>query len=283
MAIITLTLDAPLAEAADLILAIPFDTPEQRVTGVSVSGTASVSELRARNSGQRALCLTVKEGALPVVSLDIAEAPGRYPDWLFTPTGGAHETPSTVLAELVAGIAPVSLPAAERVARIVGHVEARFTYGVRAVGLGDDADAMPALACGTHLGTCIDMHAYLVAALRAGGVAAAYVSGVFFAEGDAESVPGHCWCAVQAEGVPHHWDVAHFLKYGLGPVRPVLNPKPGCRFALSAGRDLVFEGADGPVTFGRLSGFGVLSGPARGAKCATRAMMAGHEGRAAAF
>jgi Transglutaminase-like superfamily len=153
-------------------------------------------------------------------------------------------------------------------------VEARFTYGVRDVGLADETEAMPALACDTHLGTCVDTHSYAVAAMRAAGIEAAYVSGLFFSEGETVSEPGHCWFAVKADGAPHHWDISHFLKYGLGPVRSVLNPKPGFRYAMSVGRDLVFEGPEGPVTVSRLSGFNVLAGPDRGGKLKTRAEVA---------
>ncbi|MGL5139639.1 MAG: hypothetical protein ACRC7G_17915, partial [Beijerinckiaceae bacterium] len=97
------------------------------------------------------------------------------------------------------------------------------------------------------------------------------VSGVFFPEGATVSAPGHCWVAVRAEHAPHHWDISHFLKYGLGPVKPVMNPKPGFRHSMSVGRDLVFEGREGPLTLTRLSGFSVLSGETPGSKLLTRA------------
>ncbi|MFA6130630.1 MAG: transglutaminase-like domain-containing protein [Candidatus Omnitrophota bacterium] len=261
------TIEFKLAEptgiASDLLFALPFDTPEQTVRSVAVSGCAASAELSAANSGQRVLVLSVAAGGKPSVRVTFDSTPSSFPDWIFVPTGGAHETPSPDLIDLVGQLAPKSLPTPERVERIVRHVEERFTYGMREIGLGDDALAMPALSCDVHLGTCVDTHSYAVAAMRAGGIDAAYVSGVFFPEGEITATPGHCWLVVRAQGAPHHWDISHFLKYRLGRVVPVLNPKPGFRQALSCGRDVSFEGPQGPVTLSRVSGFNLLSGDRR--------------------
>ncbi len=264
------TPENPLAAAAQLLIAVPYDTPEQRVGAVEVSGASAWEDAVAINSGQRALRIEAAAGAQPVVAITFHDEPGAFPDWLFTPTGGAHERASVELADHVAALAPRDLPPAERVRRIVRHVEERFHYGPRDVGLGDDAESLPALVCGTHAGTCVDTHSYAVAALRSSGIDAAYVSGVFFDAGHQETVPGHCWFVVRADQSPHHWDISHFLKYGLGPVRPVLNPVPGLRQALSAGRDLVFDGPDGACAIPLLSGFVHLAGPKRGGKIPTR-------------
>ena len=271
MQALRLTLETPVTHDCELIVGLPIDTPEQRLVGGEVRGAAAASEIVAKNSGQSALLIPVRAGSSPQVVFELEDEPSSFPDWMFEPTGGPHEVPSAALVELIGALAPTSLDPAQRVERIVRHVEERFTYGVRDVGLGDDQDAMPALACDTHLGTCIDTHSYAVAAMRAGDVDAAYISGVFFPESETAGMPGHCWFAVNARGAPHHWDISHFLKYDLGPVRPVFNPKPGLRYALSVGRDLIFEGRDGPVQFSRLSGFNVLSGHVKGAKLGTRA------------
>jgi transglutaminase-like putative cysteine protease len=257
------SLDAPLKAAATLLFPLPIDTPEQRVADFRVEGAQSHGPLQAQNSGQQALRLTAEAGTMPKVVVDFAPEPQAFAPWVFAPTGGAHETPSPELVDLMGRVAPAGLTTVERVWRIVRHVESRFTYGRREVGLGDDTTAIPALECDLHRGTCIDTHTYSVAALRAAGLEAAYVSGVFLPEGDSSGHTGHCWFVVRAEGVPHHWDISHFLEYGLGPVQPVLNPKPGVRQALSVGRDLEFVGPDGPVTLPRLSGFNRLDGRER--------------------
>lgn len=259
MATIRLSTEKPMDQSCELLLALPFDTLEQRFKGFEVEEAAIVGVVTAQGRGQRALRLAARAGARPQVRFEVEEAPGDFPEWIFAGDRGRHETPSDDLVALMAETAPQRLAPAERVTQIVRHVESRFAYGVRDVGLGDDSDEMGALWCDTHLGTCVDTHSYAVAAMRAAGVEAAYVSGVFFKEGTVQSQPGHCWFVVRAEDAPHHWDISHHLKYDLGPVRPLFNPKPGFRFALAAGRDLVFEGAEGPVTFGRLSGFHILA------------------------
>ena len=268
---VRLTPQAPVQPGTELLFGLPPDTPEQRVLKVEVSGAGDLRQINALNSPQAALAMVSVAGVSPSVEITFADEAVSFPEWIFQSTGGAHETPSAELMQLIADLAPFELAPAQRVERIVHHVEARFTYGVRDVGLGDDVEAMPALACDTHLGTCVDTHSYAVAAMRAAGFPAAYVSGLFFHEGHKNSEPGHCWFVVDAPGAPHHWDVSHFLKYGLGPVRPVFNPKPGVRFALSIGRDLVFQGRSGQESFARLSGFHRFGGDAPGQKLATLA------------
>jgi len=270
---IRLTAKTPVEPGTELLFGLPPDTPEQRVLKVEVSGAEDVRQINALNSPQAALTMISVAGMSPSVEITFSDEAGAFPEWIFQSTGGAHETPSADLMQLIEAVAPVDLAPAQRVERIVHHVEARFTYGVRDVGLGDDVEAMPALACDTHLGTCVDTHSYAVAAMRAAGFPAAYVSGLFFHEGHEASEPGHCWFVVDAQGAPHHWDISHFLKYGLGPVRPVFNPKPGVRFAMSIGRDLVFEGRSGRETFARLSGFHRFGGDAPGQKLATEAQI----------
>ena len=270
MRIIKLTLETPVEAGLEILLAAPIDTPEQRVRKIEVTGF-DVRHAECLNSGQPLLRLRQRAGAAGEVRLTFDEPGPGFPDWAFEPTGGPHETPSSELKRLIEDIAPLTLSTPERVERIIRHIEERFTYGVPEIGLADDLEAMPALACGLHQGTCVDTHSYGVAAFRAAGLRAAYVSGLYFEEGTKIGRPGHCWMAVKAEGAPHHWDVSHFLKFGLGPTLPVYNPKPGIRYAMAIGRDILVEGEAGPVTLGRLSGFHLLSGPECGLKLATLA------------
>lgn len=248
---IEFTTTAPLDRDATLIFPLPFGTSAQQVLAVP-----DLPHREARNIAQEVLVTQVPAGSRPEVSITFADGHSAIPAHVWSPTGGVHETPSAELAAHMAEVAPQGLAAPERVARIVAHVAERFTYGVREVGLGDDRADMPALTCDIHLGTCVDTHSYAVACMRAAGIDACYVSGVWFPDGANVTSPGHCWFMVRVDGVPQHWDISHFLKFGLGPVRPVMNPAGGMRQALSVGRDLMI----GDVTFTRLSGFATSEG-----------------------
>jgi hypothetical protein len=255
-----LTTAAPLEVDCELIVSLPIDTPEQVYSDFGLRDADLIDIMEAMGGGHEALHLAVRAGARPAVSFEYVATAGVFPDWIFRDRGARHETPSTELRGLVESLAPQCHSAAERVERIMRHVQSRFAYGRREVGLGDDRDEMPALVCDIELGTCVDTHSYAVAALRAAGLEAAYVTGVFFPAGSVAASPGHCWVVVRAPGAPCHWDVSHHLKYDLGPVRPGLNPRPGRRFALGAGRDLVFDTPHGERRFARMSGFEVLGG-----------------------
>ena len=265
---VTFTLTEPVNSASHLLFGMPFDTPEQTVLAVRVNQGKLLGLVRARNSGQMALLIEPDKSAAEV-EVHFADAASAFPHWLFASTGGAHETPSPELTALMhdlvcsdaASGATLGATRIDQVAAIVRHVDSRFGYGVRDIGLADGRDTMPALACGTHLGTCVDTHSYAVAAMRAGGIEAAYISGIFFPRNMDVSAPGHCWFVVNAAGAPHHWDISHHLKYGLGPTRPVHNPEPGTRFALTAGRDLVFPLPHQEVSVTILKGFVDTSSP----------------------
>lgn len=254
----------PVRPGTSFLFSLPFDTPTQRVLGFELENAADVTVLTATNARQQALAFRATTGE-PRVIVDFEDREaGSFAPGVFTAIDGPHERPSAALSALMGEVAPASLPPLEKAWRVIRHVEERFTYGKRPVGLGDDADAMPALECGLHQGTCIDSHTYTVAAMRAAGLEAAYVSGVFFYEGDTVYPVGHCWVALDVPGIAAQIDVSHHIEYDLGPVTEALNPKPGTRFALSQGRDFVFETADGPLGISLLSGFIVAEGAERG-------------------
>ena len=265
------TLNEPIEADQHLIFGIPHDTPEQKVIGYSVSGVEQWTEIQAVNSHQSAILMTPLTNSQPRIDITFADDGTDFPLWIFRSTEGPHETPSVDLIKHIEHIAPSALSHSDRVEHIVRHVEERFTYGYRDVGLGDDVETMPALECDVHLGTCVDTHSYAVAAMRAAGIPAAYVSGVFFPQGQTISEPGHCWFVLDTKDAPHHWDISHYLKYNLGPVQPIFNPKPGVRYALSFGRDLVFEIDQHKIMLSRLSGFNLVNGTSTPQKMKTQA------------
>lgn len=249
---IQFTTEEDLPHAETLLFPLPFDTPEQRVVE-----HPDLPRIKAINAAQEAMVVPIGTDGKARLTLAFEDGYAPFPAGIWSATGGPHETPSPELVSLITTIAPAGLDPADRVARIVSHVAERFTYGIRPVGLADDRGDMPALSCGLYEGTCVDTHSYAVACLRAAGIRAAYIGGVWFPAQETSALSGHCWLAVDAEGALHHWDISHFLKFEVpGPVRPLLNPAGGQRQALGCGRDLVFAGA----TFSRLSGFATPDG-----------------------
>ena len=263
-----LTLDAPVAEAGTYIAPVAPDTPDQRVLATEFAGVAPLAMVRAANGGQMAWLCRLEAGATPRIRYRFEAGGGDWPAWAFHPAGTRFDLASPELAAEIAGGVPPD-PPARRVPALVQWVAERFQYGRRPHHLGDDLEAMPALGCDLHTGTCVDMHTLAVAALRAMGIEAVYVIGGFVYAGKESYPTGHCWLNLRAVGAPHHYDISHHVEYGLGPVTPALNPKPGRRFALGLGRGLRFAGPEGEVEIPSLSGWYGLEGAAKGMKLKT--------------
>lgn len=263
-----LTLDAPVAEAGTYIAPVAPDTPDQHVLATEFEGVAPLAMIRATNSGQMAWLCRLEAGATPRIRYRFAAEGGDWPSWAFHPAGTRFDIASPALAaEVAEGVPPG--PPSQRVPALAQWVADRFQYGKRPRYLGDDLDAMPALGCDLHTGTCVDMHTLAVAALRTMGIEAVYVIGGFVYAEKPDYPTGHCWLNLRAVGAPHHYDISHHVEYGLGPVTTALNPKPGRRFALGLGRGLRFAGPEGEVEIPSMSGWYGLDGAAKGTKLKT--------------
>lgn len=260
-----LSTDQPIAAAGHYLAPVAPDTHHQRVTATEFHGVTPIAMVRATNSGQAAWLCRLDQGATPRIRYRFEEEGFGLPEWAYRPAGSRFDIASPELAAEVEAGVPGGPPAL-RVPALMQFVADRFTYGKRPRYLGDDLDAMPALGCDIATGTCVDMHTLAVAALRAIGIEAVYVIGGFVYAGKNDYPTGHCWLNVRAVGAAAHWDISHHVEYGLGPVAPVLNPKPGRRFALGLGRGLVFDGPEGAVEIPSLSGWYGLEGAARGEK-----------------
>ena len=128
------------------------------------------------------------------------------------------------------------------IAAIVSDTSKRFTYGQ----LPENerwyygCAAVPTIACGK--GNCIDINTFLVAALRAAGNEAVYLTCYFFAHEPSLVTDGmHCWVRTRCDGVVEDWDIAHFKKVGREDVHAILNPIPGQRWALAYGRNHIYD------------------------------------------
>jgi transglutaminase-like putative cysteine protease len=168
------------------------------------------------------------------IRIDYATGPGQpYPDGLFR----IHDSRFTrAAADLVADARAIADRAGggrEGMEAIIAHTAGMFDYGHPEDRFYDGADVVPQL-CGLTQGSCVDINMYLVAALRAAGHEAGYVSGCFIPEAKKTWCDDmHCWVVTRQDGVFEEWDIAHHLKMGTRDVRPGLNPKPGVRVALA--------------------------------------------------
>lgn len=224
-----LTYSARLPEGATEIL-IPggIATPH----GCSfVAEAPGLTAVREATTGQRAYRM-VPTGREVTIGFR-ATSPGRsYPDAMFVPRRSRF---TSYADDLVTEIAPVSgrLSGLERLRAVACHVAERFTYGHTEQAFNDGFDEIPVLGCGLTTGSCVDINTYFIAALRAAGIEAGYITGFFFPDEKGGTCDdGHCWVVTRSDGAIHEWDIAHHLKLGTRDIRPGLNPKPGRRVAL---------------------------------------------------
>lgn len=249
---------------------VPPETHDQRVLQTDFAGAVPERVIRDSDGRTSAWLLRLPAGAMVRVRHSFVPEGQGLQAAAFVPGSSPFERASPALAQQVAALDLAADPA-ERCRAVIQFVADHFEYGRREQALGADETAMPALACGLTPGSCVDMHTVAVAALRDAGIAAAYVIGGHIALGRSQHPTGHCWLNVLAPGTPPHWDISHHVQYGLRTITPVLNPRPGRRFALSHGRGLVFQGPEGWISLPSLSGVHLLTGALAGQKLPTLA------------
>lgn len=229
-----LTIDV-VANGTPLLAPLPFNGLQQRLTGFEVEGAKVVETIRA-DSGQEALLLQPHAERLLLHFSVQRNVDAELPQWFWHSPSNSLSDASPELVQFVRDMKAPS--AAETVRRLAAHVTSTFYYGA---GQGRFTDGRPSvpLVCGTTRGTCVDIHTYFSAALRAAGIRAAYVAGIFIREDAAEATDMHCWVAVHVGDEIEQWDLSHALIAGREP-RPGLTEIPGRRVALSSGRGLRF-------------------------------------------
>jgi len=167
-----------------------------------------------------------------------------YPDKMFDPAPSRYTCAADDLV-IEAKDAARDLKGLARAQAIASHTADRFSYGHPEARFNDGHDVVPALGCGVTEGSCVDINTYFLAALRASGIEAGYVTGFFFPQEKTDHcTDGHCWVVTRIDGVTHEWDIAHHLKLGTRDIAPALNPKPGHRVACfhSMGLDIPERG-----------------------------------------
>lgn len=223
-----LTYSARLPDLAGEVL-IPggLVTPHGTCTALQ---TPQMAEVQETTTGQRAYRMIPERDEI-FVEFRFTPAVGSYPDAIFTPHSSRFTRFADDLVAEVAGIAG-DLTGIERARAVACHVAGRFSYGHPEQKFNDGYDVIPALGCGLTEGSCVEINTYFIAALRAAGIEAGYITGFFFPkEKHGICEDGHCWVVTRIDGVTAEWDIAHHLKLGTRDIRPALDPKPGRRFA----------------------------------------------------
>ena len=156
-----------------------------------------------------------------------------YPEAMFVPRPSRYTAAAVDLAKEGQHVAQAAGAGLAGIEAIVRHVAELFEYGHPEDRFYDDQEELPHL-CSMTVGSCVDINAYLVAALRGAGYEAGYVYGVFVPEEKRTwAEDGHCWVVSRHAGQTQEWDIAHFLKMGRRDIGPALNPRPGVRVPMA--------------------------------------------------
>lgn len=242
----TVRAEAPARPGARLMVSAGIPSPVEDVAGVEVEGARIEAVLAEERGGAPALLLRAEAETVTVQWRLGPPVTGAYPEAAFAPRGNAWDRASPELVALARDIAARAGGGEAAVAAIAQAAQARFDYGHPAIRFDEGLDAVPALGDAKVEGSCVDIHGWFVAALRAAGIDAAYIHGHFFpAERGGFTYDMHCWTAVRVGGVTREWDVSHHVKHRLGPAAPARDPRPGVRVALGHGKGQGWRLPDG--------------------------------------
>ncbi|OIQ28662.1 MAG: hypothetical protein BM562_12730 [Alphaproteobacteria bacterium MedPE-SWcel] len=215
----------------EVVLAPGVATPHAAPIAAEVTGARL--RLVAEPTLAQHVMVLLPEAERVEVRLRYATSGPQYPEGMFAPRDSRFTRSAAALAGETRAIAEAAGGGRAGLQSIVSHVAGIFDYGHPETRFYDETDEMPQL-CSMEQGSCVDINAYLIAALRAAGYEAGYVYGVFVPEEKRSwAEDGHCWVVTRHEGLCEEWDIAHFLKMGRRDVAPGLNPRPGVRLPLA--------------------------------------------------
>lgn len=236
---IRLTVSLAARSGGSLLAPVGLSTPQSAPLAVDVTG-ADMRLIADPASAQHAMVLTPTAERVEIAwRYTTTGAP--YPQALFAQRDSRFTRSAAALGAEVKGIADGRDPAG--IKDLADHVAALFTYGHPEDRFNDGHDEIPQI-CSLTVGSCVDINAYFIAACRAAGYEAGYVTGYFIpAEKRSHCEDMHCWVVTRAGGLVQEWDIAHHLKLGTRDIRPGLNPKPGVRVAMAHSMGLNFPAA----------------------------------------
>ncbi|MEL6817291.1 MAG: transglutaminase-like domain-containing protein [Pseudomonadota bacterium] len=229
---ISVTIDTAKANGRRLLAPTGMTTPYQMPDGFSATG-GTVEFIFEANTGQAA-ALIAPTGDNVILQYQASNRAGAYPEAMFKHRPNRFTRAANELVNDARKIADSAVDGHAAIQAIARDTAERFTYGHPEKRYYEGFDEIPHLGCGTTAGSCVDINAYLIAALRSAGFEAGYVYGYFFPkEKGGHANDGHCWVVTRHAGVTLEWDIAHHLKLGTRDICCGLNPKPGHRVALA--------------------------------------------------
>lgn len=244
----TLVIDIPDLSPRSLLLAPAGITTRHDSVGTArVEGARIVEVLNELELNLSALLLEAEGGTVRLIhSVSPARPEAAYPEPAFAPRCNRYTEASKELTMASRDIASAAGGGIAGIQALVAEAEARFRYAHPEIRFNDGADRVPYLSCGMTPGSCIDIHTYLVASLRAAGFDAGYLYGYFFPrESGGQTDDMHCWVVTRHNGEILEWDIAHHMKAGLGKTQPGMNPRPGHRVALGHSQGHQYTTDDG--------------------------------------
>lgn len=222
---------APIGCATPHRVPLAFDVEggAWHLTGDVASGQLAALITPDSDTGDVVLHYRFADGAVP------------YPQAMFHANDSRYTRAADTLTEEAAAVAAHAGGGEAGLLAVVQDVAAKFTYGHPEERFYDEADHIPQL-CSLTTGSCVDINLYLIAALRAAGYEAGYMTGYFFPrEKQGHSCDDmHCWVVSRHAGTLHEWDIAHHMKMGRSPIAPGLNPRGGHRVPMAHSMGLNF-------------------------------------------
>ena len=236
---ICLTVSLPARKGGSLLVPTGLSTPHAAPLSVAVTG-AELRLIADPGAAQHAMVLTPTADRV-AIDWRFTTTGAPYPQALFDRRDSRFTRSAAALSVEVRDIADGRDPAG--IKALADHIAGLFTYGHPQQGFNEGAEEIPQI-CSLTVGSCVDINAYFIAACRAAGYEAGYVTGYFIpAEKRSHCEDMHCWVVTRVGGLVQEWDIAHHLKLGTRDIRPGLNPKPGVRVAMAHSMGLNFPAA----------------------------------------
>jgi hypothetical protein len=223
--------------AKGVLLPVPPTTPDQRVGRLTLDPAWTAEPCCSQDGVQAGLFATFPGRSLRnPMELEFSLGIGDLIEEHFAAKRAGSMEPGPDARQLYADLCCDEVGSEDaRLLRIVDCIAEKFEYRH---GFHSDEP----LTCDVLTGNCLDINTALIKMLRLCGIKSAYYIGYFFEQGRPwTNDDWHCWVSTLTGRGYESWDVAHHLKRDLGRVAPALNPIPGVRFAMSTGRDLVFN------------------------------------------